>query len=89
MPPLSTASSRVVLDPQPHAPPSFPRSGAHRFLVLTSFSATHLDSVGAMASSNDDSSVSVIRLRVFFGRLLLRLAADAGDAAAVRFILRR
>jgi hypothetical protein len=90
MPPLSTASSRVVLDPQPHAPPSFPRSRAHRFLVLTSFSATHLDSVGAMAGSNDDSSVSVIRLRVFFGRpYLLRLAADAGDAAAVRFILRR
>jgi hypothetical protein len=42
-----------------------------------------------MAGSNDNSSVSVIRLRVFFSRLLLRLAADTGDAAAVRFILRR
>jgi hypothetical protein len=90
MPPLSTASSHVVLDPQPHAPPTIPSSRAHRFLILTSFSATHLDSMGAMAGSNDDNSVSVIRLRVFFGRpYLLCLVVNAGDAAAVRFILHR
>ncbi|CAD6232661.1 unnamed protein product [Miscanthus lutarioriparius] len=40
-----------------------------------------------MAGSNDDSSFSVVRLRVFFGGpYLLRLAADA---ATVRLILRR
>jgi len=92
VPPLSSASLRVVLRPQPHAPPSFPRSRADRFLVLSSLSAARLDSaVGS--SSNDDGlggGVSAVRLRVFFGGpYLLRLAADAGDAAAVRLILRR
>ncbi|XP_066307342.1 protein VAPYRIN-like [Miscanthus floridulus] len=90
VPPLSSASLRVVLRPQPHAPPSFPRSRADRFLVLSSLSAAHLDS--AVGGSNDDTSggVSAVRLRVFFGGpYLLRLAADAGDAAAVRLILRR
>ncbi|CAD6236109.1 unnamed protein product [Miscanthus lutarioriparius] len=75
---------------KPHAPPSFPRSRADRFLVLSSLSAAHLDS--AVGGSNDDTSggVSAIRLRVFFGGpYLLRLAADAGDAAAVHLILRR
>lgn len=91
VPPLSSASLRVVLRPQPHAPPSFPRSRADRFLVLSSLSAARLDSVG---SSNDGGGggggVRAVRLRVFFGGpYLLRLAADAGDAAAVRLILRR
>ncbi|KAL6614239.1 hypothetical protein ACP70R_036509 [Stipagrostis hirtigluma subsp. patula] len=83
--PLSTATLRVVLRPQPHAPPSFPRSRADRFLVLSALSAAQLDSAGA-----DGSGVSAARLRVFFGGpYLLRLAADAGDSAAVRLILRR
>ncbi|XP_062207316.1 protein VAPYRIN-like [Phragmites australis] len=88
VPPLSSASLRVVLRPQQHAPPSFPRSRADRFLVLSAFSAAQLDSG---ASGTDNSNVvSTVRLRVFFGGpYLLRLAADAGDAAAVRLILRR
>jgi hypothetical protein len=86
VPPLSTASLRVVLRPQAHPPPSFPRSRADRFLVLSSLSAARLDS----AVGSDDDDVSAVRLRVFFGGpYLLRLAADAGDAAAVRLILRR
>lgn len=95
VPPLSTASLRVVLRPQPHAPPSFPRSRADRFLVLSSLSAARLDdsAVGATAGGSTDvtgTGVSAVRLRVFFGGpYLLRLAADAGDAAAVRLILRR
>ncbi|OEL31145.1 hypothetical protein BAE44_0007836 [Dichanthelium oligosanthes] len=93
VPPLSSASLRVVLRPQAHAPPSFPRSRADRFLVLSSLSAARLDSVGATTGGTDDTSsggVSAVRLRVFFGGpYLLRLAADAGDAAAVRLILRR
>ncbi|CAO2182464.1 unnamed protein product [Urochloa humidicola] len=91
--PLSSASLRVVLRPQAHPPPSFPRSRADRFLVLSSLSAAHLD---AAAGATDDTTtgggggVSAVRLRVFFGGpYLLRLAADAGDAAAVRLILRR
>ncbi|KAJ1286041.1 hypothetical protein BS78_03G323600 [Paspalum vaginatum] len=82
VPPLSSASLRVVLRPQPHAPPSFPRSRADRFLVLSSLSAARLDSA--------DGEGGAVRLRVFFGGpYLLRLAADAGDAAVVRLILRR
>ncbi|RLN23975.1 hypothetical protein C2845_PM07G27330 [Panicum miliaceum] len=87
--PLSSAALRVVLRPQAHPPPSFPRSRADRFLVLSSLSAAHLD---AATSGTDDTGggVSAVRLRVFFGGpYLLRLAADAGDAAAVRLILRR
>ncbi|KAI5007162.1 hypothetical protein ZWY2020_047110 [Hordeum vulgare] len=81
--PLSSATIRVVLRPQPHAPPSFPRSRADRFLVLSSLSAAHLDSAASVPGG-------AIRLRVFFGGpYLLRLAADAGDSAAVRLILRR
>ncbi|KAF0923615.1 hypothetical protein E2562_006603 [Oryza meyeriana var. granulata] len=84
--PLSTAALRVVLRPQQHAPPSFPRSRGDRFLVLSSLSAAHLDST----SSATSGGATAIRLRVFFGGpYLLRLAADAGDAAAVRLILRR
>ncbi|KAG8054893.1 hypothetical protein GUJ93_ZPchr0001g31747 [Zizania palustris] len=82
--PLSSASLRVVLRPQPHAPPSFPRSRGDRFLVLSSLSAAQLD------SNSSTNGAAAIRLRVFFGGpYLLRLAADAGDAAAVRLILRR
>ncbi|KAL5227580.1 hypothetical protein ABZP36_015845 [Zizania latifolia] len=82
--PLSSASLRVVLRPQPHAPPSFPRSRGDRFLVLSSLSAAQLD------SNSSANGATAIRLRVFFGGpYLLRLAADAGDAAAVRLILRR
>lgn len=85
VPPLSSAPLRVVLRPQPHAPPSFPRSRADRFLVLSSLSAARLDAAGGAADG-----VGAVRLRVFFGGPhLLRLAADAGDAAAVRLILRR
>ncbi|KAE8815237.1 protein kinase-like [Hordeum vulgare] len=81
--PLSSATIRVVLRPQPHEPPSFPRSRADRFLVLSSLSAAHLDSAASVPGG-------AIRLRVFFGGpYLLRLAADAGDSAAVRLILRR
>ncbi|CAO2171930.1 unnamed protein product [Urochloa humidicola] len=89
--PLSSASLRVVLRPQAHPPPSFPRSRADRFLVLSSLSAAHLDSAGADDTTTGGSGgVSAVRLRVFFGGpYLLRLAADAGDAAAVRLILRR
>ncbi|TKW17522.1 hypothetical protein SEVIR_5G372600v4 [Setaria viridis] len=90
--PLSSASLRVVLRPQPHAPPSFPRSRADRFLVLSSLSAATLDAAGATddTSGGGGSGVSAVRLRVFFGGpYLLRLAADAGDASAVRLILRR
>ncbi|GJN17287.1 hypothetical protein PR202_gb04342 [Eleusine coracana subsp. coracana] len=84
--PLSTAALRVVLRPQAQPPPSFPRSRADRFLVLSSLSAAHLDSSGAETTS----ACASVRLRVFFGGpYLLRLAADAGDAAAVRLILRR
>lgn len=85
--PLSSATIRVVLRPQPHAPQSFPRSRADRFLVLSSLSAAHLDSAASITGS---ASAGAIRLRVFFGGpYLLRLAADAGDSAAVRLILRR
>ncbi|KAL6853745.1 hypothetical protein ACP4OV_019774 [Aristida adscensionis] len=90
--PLSTASLRVVLRPQPHAPPSFPRSRADRFLVLSALSAAQLDAAasGADNGGGGGGGVSAVRLRVFFGGpYLLRLAADAGDAAAVRLILRR
>ncbi|TVU02359.1 hypothetical protein EJB05_52144, partial [Eragrostis curvula] len=84
--PLSTATLRVVLRPQAQAPPSFPRSRADRFLVLSALSAAQLDS----ADDNGGGVVNSARLRVFFGGpYLLRLAADAGDAAAVRLILRR
>jgi hypothetical protein len=86
--PLSSATIRVVLRPQPHAPQPFPRSRADRFLVLSSLSAAHLDS--AAASVTGVASAGAIRLRVFFGGpYLLRLAADSGDTAAVRLILRR
>ncbi|WVZ68303.1 hypothetical protein U9M48_017261 [Paspalum notatum var. saurae] len=89
VPPLSSASLRVVLRPQPHAPPSFPRSRADRFLVLSSLSAARLDSV-ADGEGGAGAGVGAVRLRVFFGGpYLLRLAADAGDAAVVRLILRR
>lgn len=85
--PLSSATIRVVLRPQPHAPQSFPRSRADRFLVLSSLSAAHLDSAASITGS---AGAGAIRLRVFFGGpYLLRLAADAGDSAAVRLILRR
>ncbi|XP_040375778.1 protein VAPYRIN-like [Oryza brachyantha] len=85
--PLSSASLRVVLRPQQHAPPSFPRSRGDRFLVLSSLSAAHLDSA---SSATSGGGANAIRLRVFFGgAYLLRLAADAGDAAAVRLLLRR
>ncbi|KAF8716894.1 hypothetical protein HU200_025995 [Digitaria exilis] len=90
--PLSSASLRVVLRPQPHPPPSFPRSRADRFLVLSSLSAAHLDSssAGDDAGAGGGGGVCAVRLRVFFGGpYLLRLAADAGDSAAVRLILRR
>ncbi|CAO2197086.1 unnamed protein product [Urochloa humidicola] len=90
--PLSSASLRVVLRPQAHPPPSFPRSRADRFLVLSSLSAAHLDSAGAddTTTTGGGAGVSAVRLRVFFGGpYLLRVAADAGDAAAVRLILRR
>jgi hypothetical protein len=84
VPPLSTATLRVVLRPQAQAPPSFPRSRADRFLVLSALSAAQLD------SSAGAESGGAVRLRVFFGGpYLLRLAADAADAAAVRLILRR
>ncbi|KAG8078369.1 hypothetical protein GUJ93_ZPchr0007g5779 [Zizania palustris] len=67
-----------------HAPPSFPHSRGDRFLVLSSLSAAQLD------SNSTTNGATAIRLRVFFGGpYLLRLAADAGDAAAVRLILRR
>ncbi|KAL6896893.1 hypothetical protein ACP4OV_007465 [Aristida adscensionis] len=85
-PSLSTASLRVVLRPQPHAPPSFPRSRADRFLVLSALSAAQLDAV----ASGADNGGGAVRLRVFFGGpYLLCLAADAENAAAVRLILRR
>ncbi|CAL4946752.1 unnamed protein product [Urochloa decumbens] len=92
--PLSSASLRVVLRPQAHPPPSFPRSRADRFLVLSSLSAAHLDAAGTddtnTTTGGGGGGVSAVRLRVFFGGpYLLRLAADAGDAAAVRLILRR
>lgn len=86
--PLSTATLRVVLRPQAQPPPSFPRSRADRFLVLSSLSAAHLDA--SETPGGGGGACSSIRLRVFFGGpYLLRLAADAGDAAAVRLILRR
>ncbi|GJM92680.1 hypothetical protein PR202_ga09171 [Eleusine coracana subsp. coracana] len=86
--PLSTATLRVVLRPQAQPPPSFPRSRADRFLVLSSLSAAHLDS--STAETSGGAACASVRLRVFFGGpYLLRLAADAGDAAAVRLILRR
>uniref|UniRef100_A0ACD5VSH8 Uncharacterized protein n=1 Tax=Avena sativa TaxID=4498 RepID=A0ACD5VSH8_AVESA len=82
--PLSSATIRVVLRPQPHAPQTFPRSRADRFLVLSSLSSAHLDSIPGSAGAG------AIRLRVFFGGpYLLRLAAGNGDTAAVRLILRR
>lgn len=85
--PLSSATIRVVLRPQPHAPQTFPRSRGDRFLVLSSLSAAHLDSAASITGS---AAAGAIRLRVFFGGpYLLRLAADAGDSAAVRLILRR
>uniref|UniRef100_A0ACD5W245 Uncharacterized protein n=1 Tax=Avena sativa TaxID=4498 RepID=A0ACD5W245_AVESA len=84
--PLSSATIRVVLRPQPHAPQTFPRSRADRFLVLSSLSAAHLDSIPGSAGTG----AGAIRLRVFFGGpYLLRLAADSADTAAVRLILRR
>ncbi|KAL6848637.1 hypothetical protein ACP4OV_021220 [Aristida adscensionis] len=87
-PSLSTASLHVVLRPQPHAPPSFPCSRADRFLVLSTLSAAQLSA--AASGADNGGGVSAVRLRVFFGGpYLLRLAADAGDAAAVRLILRR
>ncbi|KAL6880090.1 hypothetical protein ACP4OV_011655 [Aristida adscensionis] len=89
-PSLSTASLRVVLCLQPHAPPSFPRSRADRFLVLSALSAAQLDAAASGADNGGGAGVSAVRLRVFFGGpYLLCLAADAGDAAAVRLILRR
>ncbi|XP_047053873.1 protein VAPYRIN-like [Lolium rigidum] len=85
--PLSSATIRVVLRPQPHAPQTFPRSRGDLFLVLSSLSAAHLDSAASITGS---AAAGAIRLRVFFGGpYLLRLAADAGDSAAVRLILRR
>ncbi|XP_072954443.1 uncharacterized protein [Typha angustifolia] len=82
LPPLSSSLLQIILLPQPHPPPSFPRSSSDRFLILSSLSPSQFHHPPPPSSS--------IRLRVAFaGPFLLRLAAESGDSAAARLILRR
>ncbi|KAL1535484.1 hypothetical protein AAHA92_28257 [Salvia divinorum] len=97
VPPLSSASFQIVLKPQPHLPPSFPRSPSDRFLLkispapdlpLDSPESTHPQ----LANRWFDrvNSVHDVKLKVYFvGKFLLSHAVSGGDLDSVRGIIKR
>ncbi|KAG6395404.1 hypothetical protein SASPL_146049 [Salvia splendens] len=97
VPPLSSASFQIVLKPQSHPPPSFPRSPSDRFLlkispVPESPESTHpklanrwLDRVDSVPNQIYD-----VKLKVYFvGKFLLSHAVSGGDLESVRGIIKR
>ncbi|XP_050386275.1 protein VAPYRIN-like [Argentina anserina] len=95
LPPLSSATFQVILKPQPHLPPSFPRSPSDRFLIKTAEyfplrrpSADDSESINSFFRGA--RNIRDIKLKVaFVGPVLLRHAVCGGDVEAVRNIIRR
>ncbi|KAJ4827900.1 hypothetical protein Tsubulata_021760 [Turnera subulata] len=94
IPPLSTTTFQIILKPQTHLPPTFPRSPADRFLVKTApfppESSTHPDSLNSFFSSLPHASTQDFKLKVaFVGPFLLRHAVACGEVDSVRNLLKR
>nr|XP_011469938.1 PREDICTED: serine/threonine-protein phosphatase 6 regulatory ankyrin repeat subunit A-like isoform X1 [Fragaria vesca subsp. vesca] len=88
IPPSSSATFQVILKPQPHLPPSFPRSPSDRFLIK----AARLPhpSADVNAFFKGPRRTSDLKLKVaFVGPVLLKHAVRGGDLEAVRNIIRR
>ncbi|KAH6762808.1 hypothetical protein C2S52_020241 [Perilla frutescens var. hirtella] len=99
VPPLSSAAFQVVLKPQPHLPPTFPRSPSDRFLLKTAAApdlssdspeSTHSELVNQWFASSPPRPTHDVKLKVYFvGPFLLTHAVAAGDFEAVRGIVKR
>lgn len=94
IPPLSISTFQVILKPQSHLPPSYPRSPKDRFLIKTAeFTANSSDndSINALfASCSYGFSTYDIKLKVaFVGSFLLCDAVSRGDLECVRSLIKR
>lgn len=96
LPPLSAATFQIILRPQSHLPPTFPRSHSDRFLIKTALApdlapdSTHPDFLTSWFNSVPHRPTRDLKLKVaFVGPLLLHHAAGAGDIEAVRSIIKR
>ncbi|KAK6135782.1 hypothetical protein DH2020_030477 [Rehmannia glutinosa] len=99
VPPLSSATFQIVLKPQSHLPPTFPRSPSDRFLLKTAAApdlsdespeANQSDIVNRWFNSAPHRPTYDVKLKVYFvGPFLLTHAVGAGDFEAVRSIIKR
>ncbi|KAL3521281.1 hypothetical protein ACH5RR_019430 [Cinchona calisaya] len=91
IPPLSTTTFQIILKPQSHLPPTFPRSPSDRFLIKTAL-ATDDEFLNSWFNSVPHSTrpTTDLKLKVaFVGPFLLHHAAGLGDIDAVRSIIKR
>ncbi|PON45731.1 Notch [Trema orientale] len=99
IPPLSCATFQIILKPQAHLPPSYPRSPSDRFLIKTApysllpgsgSDKPDSDSVGSWFASNPHAPTQDHKLKVaFVGPALLRHAVGRGDCDAARSLIKR
>lgn len=99
VPPLSSATFQIVLKPQSHLPPTFPRSPSDRFLLKTAAApdlptdspeSTQSELVNRWFNSAAHRSTYDVKLKVYFvGPFLLTHAVGAGHFEAVRSIIKR
>ncbi|XP_073282331.1 uncharacterized protein [Primulina huaijiensis] len=97
--PLSCATFQIVLKPQSHLPPTFPRSPADRFLLKTAVApdlnidspeSTQSEVVNRWFNSGPHRPTYDVKLKVYFvGPFLLTHAVGAGDIEAVKGIIKR
>ncbi|XP_050212097.1 protein VAPYRIN-like [Mercurialis annua] len=97
IPPLSVTVIQIILKPQTHLPPTFPRSRSDRFLIRTASFNPHynsdndnINSLHSFFSTISHSLVSSFKLKVaFVGPFLLRQAVVSGDVDSVKNIIKR
>ncbi|XP_073145061.1 protein VAPYRIN-LIKE-like [Henckelia pumila] len=97
--PLSAATFQIVLKPQSHLPPTFPRSPSDRFLLKTAVApdlnvdpseSTQSELVNRWFNSAPHRPTYDVKLKVYFvGPFLLTHAVGAGDFEAVKGIIKR
>ncbi|KZV34939.1 ankyrin-2-like [Dorcoceras hygrometricum] len=97
--PLSSATFQIVLKPQSHLPPTFPRSPSDRFLLKTAVAhelnldspeSTQCELVNRWFNSAPQRPTYDLKLKVYFvGPFLLKHAVGAGDFEAVKGIIKR